>query len=107
MCVCVRRARLYCMMTSGWMLKSRSSLSLRTSSNSAASCCSAPCRSALPLSGRPFSLTMTSPSLRPPLWRAQGSEVSPAPPEAREGEWVRRTYPPVTAARLRARKSRR
>lgn len=58
----------YCMMTSGSMLKRRSSLSLRTSSRRAVSSCSASCRSDVVSSGRPFSFTMTSPSLMPPLF---------------------------------------
>lgn len=86
MCACVcqpaSRAPVYCMMRSGRMLKSRSSLSRRTSSRSGASSCSAPCRSAVPLRGRPFSLTMTSPSLMPPLGGAQGVRG--------QLEWVKR-----------------
>lgn len=57
----------YCIMTSGWMLKSRSSLPLLTSSSRAVSSVSAPCRSAVVSRGRPFSFTMMSPSLIPPL----------------------------------------
>lgn len=55
------------------MLKSRSSLSRRTSSSRLLSSpCSAPCRSAVLSRARPFSLTRTSPSFRPPLWRSKG-----------------------------------
>lgn len=62
-----RAPDVYCMITSGSMLKSRSSLSLRTSSRRAVSSCSAPCRSAVAIRGRPFSFTIMSPSLIPPL----------------------------------------
>lgn len=62
----------YCIMTSGWMLKSRSSLPLLTSSSRVVSSVSAPCRSAVVSSGRPFSFTMMSPSLIPPLCGEKG-----------------------------------
>lgn len=58
---------IYCMITSGSMLKSRSSLSLLTSSSRAVSSCSAACRSAVVIRGLPFSFTIMSPSLMPPL----------------------------------------
>ena len=64
----------YCIMTSGWMLKSRSSLPLLTSNSRVVSSVSAPCRSAVGSSGRPFSFTMISPSLIPPLCGEKGCQ---------------------------------
>lgn len=57
----------HCMMTSGSMLKSRSSLPRRTSSSRAVSSVNASFRSLVLISGWPFSFTMMSPSLIPPL----------------------------------------
>lgn len=62
-----RASSAYCMITSGSMLKSRSSLSLLTSSSRAVSSCNASCRSAVDIRGLPFSLTIISPSFIPPL----------------------------------------
>lgn len=66
----------YCMITSGSMLNRRSSLSLLTSSSRAVSSCRASCRSAVVIRGRPFSFTMMSPSLMPPLEKVGGTERS-------------------------------
>lgn len=61
------RSAAQCMMTSGWMLKSRSSLPRRTSSSRAVSSVSASLRSEVVRRGMPFNFTMMSPSLMPPL----------------------------------------
>lgn len=63
----IQTLHVYCIMMSGSMLKRRSSLSLLTSNNRAVSSCSAFCRSAVVFKGLPFSFTIMSPSLIPPL----------------------------------------
>lgn len=65
---------IYCMIRSGSILKRRSSLSLLTSSSRAVSLCNALCRSVMVISGLPFSFTIMSPSLIPPLETNKGTK---------------------------------
>lgn len=51
-------------------------MSLLTSSSRAVSSCRASCRAAVVISGRPFSFTIMSPSLMPPLEKVGGTERS-------------------------------